>query len=184
MAMDIVAIKMTAEALLNMPDDGYRYELVKGELRQMAPSGSQHGDIALRIGWRLAQYVEEKKLGKTFAAETGFIIGTNPDTVRAPDLAFVCDERVKSIGDVQGFFPGPPDLAVEVISPNDSYTEVEEKALDWLRSGTQMVIVIDPKKKTVTVYRDLDDIVILIQDQILDGGDIVPGWSLSLVDLF
>ena len=184
MAIDVVATKMTAEALLNMPDDGYRYELIKGKLRQMAPSGSHPGDIALRISWRLAQYVEENHLGKTYAAETGFMINTNPDTVRASDLAFVSRDRIKTIGDSQGFFPGSPDLAVEVISPNDTYTEVEEKALDWLRSGTQMVVVIDPRKQTATVYRDFDDIAILTQDQVLDGGDIVPGWTLPLAVLF
>ena len=86
--------------------------------------------------------------------------------------------------DTERFFPGPPDLAIGVISPNDSYTEVEEKAIDWLRSGTKMVIVIDPQKQTATVYRDLDDITILTSNQEIDGDDVVPGWRLPLSDLF
>jgi len=183
MALETVAT-MTADELLAMPDDGYRYELIKGEVRQMSPAGSQHGKIAARIGRRLGRFVEENNLGETYAAETGFIIDTNPDTVRAPDASFVFQKRVETVGETERFFPGPPDLAVEVISPNDAYTEVEEKALDWLRAGTLMVIVIDPKKRTATIYRDLDDICILTQDQTIDGGDVVPGWSLALTDLF
>ena len=92
MATDTVT-KMTADELLTMPHNGYRYELIKGELRQMSPAGSQHGKIALKIGWRLAQFVEKNNLGETYAAETGFIIDTNPDTVRAPDASFVSTEK-------------------------------------------------------------------------------------------
>lgn len=184
MATSIVETLMTAEDLIQMPDDGYRYELIRGELRRMAPAGSQHGQIASRIGWRLAQYVEENDLGITYAAETGFILSTDPDTVRAPDASFVSRVRTEAIGDTEGFFPGPPDLAIEIISPGDTYSEVESKALDWLAAGTHMVIVLDPKKKTATVYRGLNDIAILTEDQTLDGGAVVPGWTVSLRELF
>ena len=183
MALETVTT-MTADELLAMPDDGYRYELIKGELRQMSPAGRKHGRIAASISRRLGQFVEENSLGETYAAETGFIIDTDPDTVRAPDASFISRERAEAVDEDDGFFPGPPDLAVEVISPSDSYTEVEEKALDWLRAGTLMVIVIDPKKQTATIYRDLDDICILTLNQTIEGGDVVPGWSLALSDLF
>ena len=149
----------------------------------MSPAGSNHGKIAARIGWRLAQFVEENDLGVVYAAETGFIIDTNPDTVRAPDASFVTKERIDSLSETIGFFPGAPDLAVEVISPNDTYTQVADKALDWLRAGTQMVIVIDPNQQTA-IYKDLDDIVIRTKNQTIDGGTLLPGWSLSLKDLF
>lgn len=125
--MDVVRQQGTADELLHMPDDGFRYELVRGELRRMTPADSQHGRIAVRITWRLARHVEENRLGNMYATETGFRIGTDPDTVRAPDVAFVSRERVEAVGEVEGFWPEAPQLAVEVISPGDSYADVEEK---------------------------------------------------------
>ena len=107
-----------------------------------------------------------------------------PDTVRVPDVGFVTRERLALAADVEGFWPGPPDLAVEVISPRDTYTEVEEKAMDWLHSGTRMVIVVDPRKHTVTVYRALNQITILTAADTLEGGDVIPGWSMPICDLF
>ena len=175
---------VTATELLHMPDDGWRYELVKGELKRMAPAGHEHGKIAVRLTWRLGQYVEENGLGAVYAAETGFLLASDPDTVRAPDAAFVKRHRVEETGDAKGYWPGAPDLAVEVISPGDTYTEVEEKAVEWLDAGAHMVVVIDPQKKTATVYRALDDIAILTGGDVLDGGDIIPGWSVQIADLF
>ena len=167
-----------------MPDDGLRYELVKGELVKLAPAGSEHGDLAMRVGWRLGQYVENHNLGKVFAAETGFRIASNPDTVRAPDVAFISKGRVEEAGLVEGYWPGAPDLAVEVISPTDIYTAVQAKVLDWLDAGTLMVAVVNPRQQTVTVYRSRTDITILTGNDILDGQDVVPGWTLAIRDLF
>ena len=174
---------MTADELLAMPHDSYRFELIKGALHQMAPASSQHGRIALRIGWRLAQFVEREGLGETYAAETGFVIATAPDTVRAPDASFVSKERTVLASD-EGFFPGAPDLAIEVVSPSDRPVEVEDKARDWLRAGTRMVIVIDPFDRTAVIYRGLDDILTLTASDTIDGGDVVPGWTLPLADVF
>ena len=182
MALQTVAT-MTADELLVMPHNGYRYELIKGELRQMAPAGSQHGRIAATIGIRLGLFVENNDLGTTYAAETGFIIDTAPDTVRAPDASFVSRERAEAI-DEEGFFPGAPDLAVEVVSPNDRASEVTEKAFNWLRAGAKMVIVLDPKTRTATVYRGFDDVRVLTEDDTIDGGDVVPRWQLPLADVF
>ena len=122
--------------------------------------------------------------GEIYAAGTGFVIGTAPDTVRAPDVSFVSRERAEATAEERGFFPGAPDLAVEVISPNDRYSEIEEKVSDWLRAGTQMVVVIDPHQRTATVYRAPDDICILTEGDMLDGGDVVPGWKMPLADVF
>lgn len=174
---------MTADELLAMPHNGYRFELIKGALYQMAPASSQHGRIALRIGWRLAQFVEENGLGETYAAETGFVIDTAPDTVRAPDASFVSKERA-AIALGEGFFPGAPDLAIEVVSPSDRPVEVEDKAFDWLRAGTRMVIVIDPSNRVATIYHGLDDIETLTEGDTIDGGYVVPGWTLPLADVF
>lgn len=174
----------TAEELLNMPDDGFRYELVKGELITMAPAGHRHGVLAMGIGWRLAQHVATHSLGQVCAAETGFRIASNPDTVRAPDVAFISQSRLGEAGLVEGHWPGAPDLAVEVISPGDTYAEVENKVLDWLHAGTLMVVLVNPRQESVTVYRSLEEIVILMGNDILDGKDVVPGWTLAIQDLF
>ena len=174
----------TAEDLLRIPDDGFRYELVRGELRKMSPAGHKHGYIAMNVATPLNNHVTAKKLGRVYAAETGFFISSDPDTVRAPDVAFVSQKRLDEVGDVEGYWPGAPDLAVEVTSPNDKYAEVEEKVLEWLEAGTRMVVVVNPRKSAVTVYRSLTDIVLLTEEDLLDGGDIVPGWTIAVKDIF
>ena len=151
--MSIRARNMTAEELLRMPDDGLRHELVRGELRTMTRAGHPHGRVAMRVAWPLAQHVEENGLGAVYAAETGFVLETDPDTVRAPDVAFVGRERVEEVGETGGFFPGAPDLAVEVVSPGDTYAEVEGKVAAWLGAGTRMVIVVDPSSSVVRIHR-------------------------------
>lgn len=175
---------MTADELLRMPDDGFRYELVRGELRKMSPSGHEHGRVAMNFGWRLAEHVQSKSLGAVYAAETGFLLSSNPDTVRAPDAAFVSRRRLEAIGGAEGYWPGPPDLAVEVISPGDTYAEVEEKAIAWLEAGTSMVIVLNPRKRTATVYRALTEITILNESATLDVEDVVPGFKVVVKDFF
>ena len=175
---------MTADELLAMPHNGYRYELVQGELRQMELAGRQHGRTAAQIGGCLGAFVATNGLGETYAAGTGFIIDTAPDTVRAPDVSFVARERAEATAEDRGFFPGAPDLAVEIISPNDRSNEVEEKVSDWLRAGTQMVVVIDPLQRTATVYRSFDEICVLTERDMLDGGEVVPGWKMPLADVF
>jgi Uma2 family endonuclease len=175
---------VTAEDLLKMPDDGFRYELVKGELRRMAPAGHEHGRVAVRFTWRLAQHVEANNLGAVYAAETGFLIATNPDTVRAPDVAYVSRKRLEEAGKVEGYWPGAPGLAVEVVSPGDTYTEVEEKAMEWLEAGALMVLALNPRKRTVTRYRSLRDITILDEDAILDISEVVPGFKITVKEIF
>lgn len=182
--MTMTAPMMTAEELVCIPDDGFRYELVRGELRKMAPAGNEHGEIAAIMTGLLFQHVRAYKLGAIYAAETGFKLASDPDTVRAPDLAFVRQERKEEVGKVQGFWPGPPDLAVEVISPNDNYTEVEEKVSDYLAAGTRMVVVVNPRQRTLTVYRSLRDIRVLQEGDTLDAGNAVPGWQLTVAELF
>jgi Uma2 family endonuclease len=182
--MAVVRREITAEELLRMPDDGFRYELVRGELRRMTPAGNVHGRIAMRVSWPLARHVEENRLGAVYAAETGFRIGRDPDTVRAPDVAFISQERLEAVGEVEGYWPGAPDLAVEVISPGDSYVEVEEKVFDWLDAGTRMVLTVNPRNRSVTVYRSLDDIAVLTERDVLHGGEVVPGFRLAVQEVF
>jgi Uma2 family endonuclease len=182
--MDVVRQQVTADDLSLMPDDGFRYELVKGELRRMNPAGNVHGRVTMSVAWRLAQYVEENQLGTVYAAETGFRLASDPDTVRAPDVAFVSRARVEMVGEVEGFWPEAPDLAVKVVSPDDSYTDVEEKVFDWLDVGTKMVVVINPRQRSSTVYKSPTDIIALAEADVLDGGEIVPGFELAIREIF
>jgi len=182
--MDVDTDILTAEDLFRMPDDGFRYELLHGRIRKFSPSGFEHGKIAAAVTRSLAEYVSDNKLGAVCAAETGFKLAMRPDHVRAPDVAFIRRDRVEQAGTVVGFWPGAPDLAVEVVSPSDSYTEVEDKVFDWLEAGTSMVIVINPRKRTATVYRSLTQITAFSEAQTLDGADVIPGWSLRVGDLF
>jgi Uma2 family endonuclease len=175
---------ITADELLTMPPDGFRYELVKGELIKMAPASYEHGIVAMSFGSRLFNHVTANNLGKVCGSETGFVVSSNPDTVLAPDAAFIERERADQVGMVRGYFPGVPDLAVEVISPNDTYTEVREKALEWLAAGTRMVIVLNPRKRNATVYRSENDITILSEDDVLDIDDIVKGFKVHIKDIF
>ncbi len=175
---------VTADELLALPDDGFRHELIRGELRKMAPAGGRHGMIAVDIATSLNQHVKAHNLGRVFAAETGFVLASDPDTVRAPDAAFVRRERVEQAGTVEGYWPGAPDLAVEVISPNDTYTYVEEKVIEWLDAGTRMVVTVNPRARAVTVYRSRDDIAVLNEEDVLDSGEVVPGWSVPVKQLF
>ena len=174
----------TADELIAMPKDGFRYELVKGELIRMSPAGDVHGEVTVRITSPLFVYVEAQKLGKVYAAETGFVIEENPDTVRAPDVAFVCRERVEAAGSIKSYRHGAPDLAVEVVSPGDTIGEVEGKVAEWLGAGTRMVWVVSPKLRTVTVYESLVDVVTLTEKDQLEGGDVIPGFRIAVVKIF
>ena len=173
----------TAEELFNMPDDGYRYELVRGELRKMAPTGDEHGDISADIHISLGVYVRENRLGRTRIAESGFILERDPDSVRAPDVAFVRRERIEELGRTTRYWPEAPDLAIEVISPNDRYSEVNEKVADYLAAGTRMIVVVNPRNRTVNVHTP-DNTTTLAMGDTLDGGDVVPGWQMPLADIF
>jgi Uma2 family endonuclease len=175
---------ITAEQLAALPDDGRRYELVRGELRMMSPAGSEHGRIAANVLLSVAQHVKQKKLGTVYAAETGFLLGTGPDTVRAPDVAFVRKERLDELGPVAGYLPLAPDFVAEVVSPKDSYSQVEEKALAWIEAGVRMVLVVDPVTRTVQVYRSAHNMVSLNCEQRLDAADVVSGWNVPVADFF
>src|SRR5215210_8720215 len=145
--MGVIRQQVTVDELLHMPYDGFRYELVRGDLRRTNPAGNVHGRVTMSLAWRLARYVEENQLGAAYAAETGFRLSSNPDTVRAPDVAFVSRDRIEAIGETEGFWPEAPDLAIEVVSPGDGYTDVEEKVFAWLDAGTKMVVVINPRQR-------------------------------------
>ncbi len=110
----------------------------------MSPAGARHGRVAHNIGLVLGNHVRRTQTGVVFAAETGFLLSRNPDTVRAPDVAYVSTQRLPETENDAGYLTLAPDLVGEVISPNDSFSEVESKAFDWLTAGTSIVLLIDP----------------------------------------
>jgi Uma2 family endonuclease len=176
---------VTAAELLELPRGmGKRYELVAGELRVMSPSGWKHGKVVGKLHGRIIAFVEQHKLGIVFGAETGFQLSTNPDTVRAPDVSFVAAKNVPAEEPQQAFWPGAPDLAVEVLSPNDRTGEVDEKIEAWLAAGTEVVWVADPKLRTVTIYQSGENVAVRSSGQTLDGGTLLPNFSCSVDELF
>ncbi len=174
---------MTADELLRLPDDGYRYELVRGELQQVTPAGEEHGLIAMRLGAALERYVRERGLGNVYAAETGFKLRTDPDTVRAPDIAFVARAQLEAHPPGSGYREGPPTLAVEVTSPSDRASEVAEKVHDWLHYGAEEVWVVDPGRRTLSVYRPSEGVRVLTSRDKL-GSPLLPGWELPVSEVF
>ncbi len=175
---------MTADELLAVPDDGFRYELLKGELFRMAPTGHKHGIVTMHLAGPLYRYVKDHNLGEVYGAESGFVLSQDPDTVRAPDVAFVRRERIDAAGEVKSYWVGAPDLAAEVVSPGDTVSEVEDKVAEWLEAGARIVWVVSPKLHTVTVYRSLTDIVTLTQNDKLEGGDVVAGFHMNVAEIF
>ena len=175
---------MTAAELLTMPDDGlHHYELVKGDLITIPPAGGEHGAIGINAATFINVFVRQNDLGIVFNSDTGFIVETDPDTVRAPDVSFLRKENIPPDGIPKGFIPGAPDLAVEVISPSDSYTEVAEKVAQLLEAGTQLVVLIDPRTRTITLHYD-GEIERLTEADTLTFGDVLPGFQCAVGELF
>lgn len=173
---------LTVEEFARLPGDGNRTELVRGRVVREPPAGFEHGDLAARVAHRLREFVVHEDLGRVVGAETGFVLFESPVTIRAPDAAFVASDRVPA--DRTGFARLAPDLAVEIVSPSNTMTEINDKICDYLEAGTRMVWIIESRRKTITVYRSRDDIRILGEGDEVDGGDVLPGFSLRVRDLF
>ncbi len=173
---------ITADFLLRTPDLGRR-ELVCGELIEMTPAGYEHGSIIIKITGPLWAFVSRTGLGQLSGAETGFHIAHDPDTVRAPDVAFVATERLPSPLP-KGFFPGPPDLAVEVVSPDDRDSRVLAKVQNWLDAGCQVVWLVDPRRQTVQVFQGRSEARVLRLSDTLWGEPLLPGFSLAVAEIF
>jgi Uma2 family endonuclease len=183
--MSTHAVATTAEELLKLPTgEGKVYELIEGQLHVMCAAGFEHGRVAMTTGRLLGNHVHTTGSGVTLGAETGFILARDPDTVRAPDAAFVSNARAEAVGTTFGFWPGgAPDLAIEVVSPDNSRRYVREKALNWLDAGAVAVLVLDPRSQSATVYRAGDDIRTFAAGD-LDLSDAVPGWRVAVADFF
>ena len=169
--------EMTLEEFLASDLEGYEY--IKGELIPMPAASWEHGLIGARVFLRLGLYVQENQLGEVVTPDTGFQVG---ERVLKPDVAFLSRARLPD--DSSKACPVPPDLAVEVVSPSDAFQRVIEKAFAYLEAGTQIVWVIEPRSKTVTVYRSETDIKLLTRNDTLTGEDVVEGFSCQVSQLF
>lgn len=175
--------QMTAEQLASLPDDGSRRELVEGVLHMMSPAGGRHGRVAAKLLLRVGVHVEQQNLGRTFAAETGYLLSQDPDTVRAPDVSYVSQSRLGKLADHPGYLPLAPDLVAEVISPNDEFSKVESKAQAWLEAGVRLVLVVDPQTRSIHEYRPRTQIRVYGEGEI-GLEDVVPGFRLDVTELF
>ncbi len=179
-----IATLLTAEELLRMPDSASGYELIAGELRKMSPANRTHCIVAGRLASLLGQHVLQHKPGEILVAEPGFVLARDPDTVRVPDIAFLRREHLRGAGSEEVFSTGSPDLAVEVLSPGDRPKEVAAKARIWLDAGAAMVWVVNPARRTVTVYRTSTDVKTLTEKDDLDGGEVLPGFRCRVSEIF
>jgi len=175
---------MTAEELMQLPRGYYRAELINGELIKMPLPKVPHGRTAAHLGAPLMQFVWDHDLGEVFINNTGFQLTWNPDTVLGPDIAFISKERLQEAGEVKGYWQGPPDLAVEVLSPGDRLGKVNRKVSRWFSFGTVQVWIVDPKHSTVTVYRSPSEATTFSGSDHLESPDLLPGFRISLDRIF
>lgn len=172
---------LTIEEFERLPDDGWRLELVRGHVVREPPAGFDHGDVAFGIGTLLRRFVDERALGKVVGTDSGFVLFDDPPTVRAPDVAFVREDRLDFDG--TRFAPLAPDLAVEVLSPSNTMSEIHDKVLDYLDAGSQLVWVVDPVSGTITVYRSRHEIRLMTADEEIDGDEVLPGFRRRVSEL-
>ena len=173
---------ITADELLLMPRNGQRYELLRGVVVYKMPTGDPHGDTVSHIHRALSNYAAEMDYGVLRVGEPGYRLEREPDTVRAPDVAWIAPGRIPA--GTQGYPELSPDLAVEVKSPGNSNPELAAKAAMWLSYGSREVWVADPERVTITVYRLYQEPVTLTEDDTLEGGDLLPGFAVPVWQLF
>ena len=175
----------TAEGYYTLPNvEGYRDELVAGSVVMEPMPSFGHGAASLRVGYLLNRHIDEHKIGGLVLGETGYVLHRNPDTVRGPDASYVSAERLKAWNGKGPFFEGAPDLAVEVLSPSNTRAEMTEKVAEYLSAGGKEVWIADADRRQLTVHREGEAPRILGPEDTLDGGDVLPGFSVRVSALF
>lgn len=173
---------VTADQLFNTSYPDRQVELIRGQVVVREPPGTWHGKVSGGLTGMLDAYVRRNRLGVVLGQDTGFKLESDPDTVRAPDVAFLAAERVKDVPR-RGYAALAPDLAVEVLSPSDTQSEVLGKVADWLRAGTRLVWVLDPERESARVYRPDGSVTTVGHEDVLDGEGVIPGLLLPLEDV-
>jgi Uma2 family endonuclease len=183
----IVATQVTADDLASLDGDGYRYDLLKGDLIRVSPAGFRHGRLAAEIARRLGNFLaQHPDLGVVVGAETGFRLSRDPDTVLGPDAAVLRADRLPPPAAQIGFLELAPDLAVEIVSPTDRWTTVSGKVDAYLAAGVRLVWVVEPGPRAVRVYspEGPEQRLLASRGDVLQAGAVLPGFSLALVELF
>ena len=175
---------LTADDLLRLYSEGVRGELILGVLCETMPSGGYHGEIALALGTEVRTFVRPRRLGRVAGTDTGVRLSRSPDTVREPDLAYFSAQTLPLDERPSGYYEVIPDLVAEIVSPNDRPQEVHDKCHMWINAGVPMVLEIQPESRSIRVHRRDQPIVTLNEDDVLDGGDVLPGFSCSVSELF
>ena len=175
---------ITADELLRMPYDGKRYELIEGELIEMAPAGFRHTNIGARIIGLLFQHTDKNDLGELMNADGGIFLQRDPETVRVPDVGFISKERLPPGEAPTGFIDIIPDLVVEVVSPSDRAGQVQAKIEQWIEHGVKLVWLVYPECRSIMVYRSLSEVQVLHEGDTLTGGPVLPGFSCAVSDIF
>lgn len=175
---------VTAEQLYELPDDGLRYELLRGMLVSEPVPGRLHGRTVARISMLLSNFVDSGRLGVVYTGGTGFVLARRPDTVCGPDVAFLSNERERDTEGARPYIPGAPDLAVEVVSPSDSTREVLGKVSDYLAAGSHVVWVVNPVREEISSFRSPFAPRVLAGTDVLHGEDVLPGFSVTVAQIF
>ena len=176
--------RLTADDLLRLYSKGVRGELIRGELCKTMPTGQEHGEIVVNLTILLGTFAKSRKLGRMTASDAGVWLERDPDTVREPDIAFFSAQKMPLGTRVTGYAEMVPDLVIEVVSPNNSLQEVNDKALMWLSYGVRLVWVVNPDSRSVDVYREGRVASTLSESDALDGLDVLPGFTCAVSDVF
>lgn len=176
--------KLLTAAQFGAIDEDGRFDLIDGEVLRMAPTKPWHGAVAANIAYALSDYARATGRGRVFTAETGFLVARNPDSVLCPDASFVSSERLSPASDWDEFFPFAPTVAVEVLSPSERRRSIERKVALYLAAGSQMVWLVDPRRRIVSVHLPVQPPRELRDTGVLDGASVLPGFTLPLADIF
>ncbi len=173
----------TGEELDRLPE-GWRYEIDEGELVIMPPAGFEHGKVGTTVTGLIWQFVRSHGLGQVLTCDTGFRLRRDPETLRAPDVAFISNERIALIADPKKFSEVPPDLAVEVLSPSNSQVDMGRKVEQYLAAGVRSVWILDPGNQTLTYYRPDEKPITLNDPEAMVEDPCLPGFRCLLAELW
>ena len=169
---------------MRLYSEGVRGELIRGELHETMSTGMEHGEVVSNLSRVLGNFVKPGRLGRIVSSDTGVWLERDPDTVREPDLAYFSVAKIPLGVRIVGYAEVAPDIVAEVVSPNDTAREIDDKARMWLSHGVRLVWVVHPDSRTVAVYSQDGEVTVLDDGDTLDGGDVLPGFTSSVGDIF